>query len=104
VEVRVGAGEDLLRIDVEDNGPGIAAADRETIFKRFRQAGDTLTGKPEGTGLGLPISRRIVEHFGGRIWVESRAGEGATFSLVLPLEPPPVAAPGEPARPLGQEG
>ena len=47
---------------------------------------DTLTGKPRGTGLGLPISRKIVEHFGGRLWVESELGHGATFSFVLPLD------------------
>jgi len=104
VEVRLAAGAGFLRIDVEDNGPGIDAADRETIFERFRQAGDTLTGKPHGTGLGLPISRRIVEHFGGRLWVESAPGQGATFSLVLPLEAPPAAPAGEAARTLGQEG
>lgn len=104
VEVRVGAEAGLLRIDVADNGPGIAEADRETIFERFRQAGDTLTGKPQGTGLGLPISRRIVEHFGGRLWVESAAGEGATFSLVLPLEGTPAAAGGAAARSDGREG
>jgi len=104
VEVRLTAGADFLRLDVEDNGPGIEVADRETIFERFRQAGDTLTGKPHGTGLGLPISRRIVEHFGGRLWVESAPGQGATFSLVLPLETPPAAAAGEAARILGQEG
>ena len=47
--------------------------------------GDTMTAKPQGTGLGLPISRQIIEHFGGRLWVESVTGEGATFSFTLPL-------------------
>ena len=46
------------------------------IFEKFRQAGDTMTEKPQGTGLGLPISRQIVEHFGGRLWVESEPGRG----------------------------
>jgi len=46
--------------------------------------GDTLTDKPHGSGLGLHISRQIVEHFGGRMWVESRLGEGARFSFTLP--------------------
>ncbi len=60
-----------------DNGPGISAEDQKVIFDKFRQVGDTLTDKPPGTGLGLHISRQIVEHFGGRMWVESRPGEGA---------------------------
>jgi signal transduction histidine kinase len=48
-----------------------------------------LTDKPQGTGLGLPISRQIVEHFGGRLWVESEPGRGATFVFTLPLEAVP---------------
>jgi len=78
---------DELRVDVTDNGPGISARDRETIFEKFRQVGDTLTEKPQGTGLGLPISRQIIEHFGGRLWVESELGRGSTFSFTLPLKP-----------------
>jgi Na+/proline symporter/nitrogen-specific signal transduction histidine kinase len=79
---------DALRVDVADNGVGIAPADHELIFEKFRQVGDTLTGKPQGTGLGLPISRRIVQHFGGRLWVRSALGQGATFSFTLPLDVP----------------
>jgi len=75
----------FLRVDVADNGVGISAADQEVIFEKFRQAGDMLTGKPQGSGLGLHISRRIIEHFGGRMWVTSRPGEGACFSFALPL-------------------
>jgi len=76
-----------LQVDVSDNGIGIAPGDHEVIFEKFRQVGDTLTGKPQGTGLGLPISRRIVEHFGGRLWVRSAPGRGATFSFTVPLAP-----------------
>jgi Na+/proline symporter/nitrogen-specific signal transduction histidine kinase len=75
---------DALRIDVTDNGPGIRHEDQEMIFEKFRQAGDTLTEKPQGTGLGLPISRQIVSHFGGRLWVQSEPGKGATFSFTVP--------------------
>jgi signal transduction histidine kinase len=75
----------FLRVDVADNGVGISAADQEVIFEKFRQAGDVLTGKPQGSGLGLHISRRIIEHFGGRMWVTSRPGEGSCFSFTFPL-------------------
>jgi signal transduction histidine kinase len=74
-----------IRVDVHDNGPGIAPEDQEIIFEKFRQVGDTLTEKPKGTGLGLPISREIIQHHGGRLWVVSAPGQGATFSFVLPL-------------------
>jgi signal transduction histidine kinase len=85
VDIRLAVDKGFVRVDVQDNGSGISPADHPTIFERFRQVGDTLTGKPEGTGLGLPISRRIVEHFGGRLWVESELGKGATFSFILPV-------------------
>jgi hypothetical protein len=74
-----------IRVDVRDNGAGIAPKDQAMIFEKFRQAGDTLTTKPRGTGLGLAISREIILHFGGRLWVESEIGKGATFSFVIPL-------------------
>jgi len=73
-----------LRVEVRDNGPGIDRADQDLIFDKFRQVGDTLTAKPYGSGLGLHISRQIVEHFGGRMWVDSRRGEGACFGFTLP--------------------
>lgn len=83
------------RISVKDNGPGIPEAYQGIIFERFRQGGNTMTDKPQGTGLGLPISREIVEHFGGRLWVESKSNDadsqgspietGSTFIFTLPL-------------------
>jgi PAS domain S-box-containing protein len=75
----------LLR--VEDTGVGIALEHQERIFEKFRQAGDTLTEKPQGTGLGLAICKQIVEHHGGRIWVRSAPGAGSTFYFTLPLYP-----------------
>lgn len=74
-----------LRVTVRDNGAGVRAQDREAIFEKFRQGGDTLTGKPQGTGLGLPISRKIISHFGGMLWLESTPGEGALFVFTLPV-------------------
>ena len=84
--IRVALKEEAgaLRVEVRDNGPGIDPADQGVIFDKFRQVGDTLTAKPHGSGLGLHISRQIVEHFGGRMWVESRLGEGACFAFTLP--------------------
>lgn len=73
-----------LRVDVRDNGPGLTPTEQQIVFEKFRQGGNTMTDKPQGTGLGLPISRQIVEHYGGRLWVESVAGEGATFSFLMP--------------------
>jgi Na+/proline symporter/signal transduction histidine kinase len=77
---------DALRVDVTDNGPGIRPEDQELIFEKFRQVGDTLTEKPHGTGLGLPISRQIITHLGGRLWVESEPGKGAKFSFTVPRQ------------------
>jgi signal transduction histidine kinase/DNA-binding response OmpR family regulator len=74
-----------LVASVKDSGIGIAIADQPKVFEKFKQVGDTLTDKPKGTGLGLPICREIVEYHGGRIWVESQPGEGSTFSFTLPV-------------------
>ena len=84
IEIALSEQPGALRVDVRDNGPGIDPADQKVIFDKFRQVGDTLTAKPHGSGLGLHISRQIVEHFGGRMWVESAPGRGACFSFTLP--------------------
>jgi signal transduction histidine kinase/DNA-binding response OmpR family regulator/HAMP domain-containing protein len=75
----------FVRVSVRDNGTGIERADIRTVFDKFKQVGDTLTGKPEGSGLGLPICRQIVERHGGSIWVESEPGKGSVFSFTVPL-------------------
>ena len=77
-------------VSVIDTGVGIAPVDQPKVFERFKQVGDTLTDKPQGTGLGLPICREIVEHHKGRIWVDSEPGQGSTFSFSLPLSDQPV--------------
>ncbi|MFI4922170.1 MAG: sensor histidine kinase, partial [Burkholderiales bacterium] len=86
VSIRLHKIAQSLRLDVHDNGPGINPVDQHIIFEKFRQAGDTMTEKPQGTGLGLTISRHIIEHFNGKLWVESEIGKGATFSFTLPLK------------------
>ena len=73
-----------LVVAIQDNGPGVAVAQQSLIFERFRQGGDA-SNRPQGTGLGLPISRQIVEHFGGRLWLESGPLGGARFLFSLPL-------------------
>ena len=75
---------DRVEIAVSDTGVGIDPADQGAIFEKFRQVGDTLTEKPSGTGLGLPICREIVEHLGGAIEVASEPGRGSTFTFRLP--------------------
>jgi signal transduction histidine kinase len=71
-----------VEIAVADTGPGIAATDLESIFEEFEQ---TSEGKQmEGTGLGLPLSRKLVELHGGRLWAESQPGHGSTFRFTLP--------------------
>lgn len=76
-------GDDVV-ISVTDTGYGISKEDQPKVFEKFKQVGDTLTDKPKGTGLGLPISKEIVEHHGGNIWVESDIGKGSTFAFALP--------------------
>lgn len=86
--VRVDAArtDKAVRVSVADNGPGIRPADREVIFEKFRQGGqDVLTEKPQGTGLGLPISRQIIEYFGGKLWLECPPAGGAAFVYTLPV-------------------
>jgi len=94
-------GEDLI-VSVRDNGIGIDPKDHARIFERFQQAGDVLTDKPQGTGLGLPICQQIIQHFGGAIWVDSALGKGATFSFRLPgeMQAATTAAPAPKAEPV----
>jgi signal transduction histidine kinase len=74
-----------VQVSVTDTGPGIAPEDRERIFEEFQQ---TAVGveQGEGTGLGLALSKRLVELHGGRIWVESEPGRGSRFTFTLPME------------------
>ncbi|HET7743377.1 MAG TPA: sensor histidine kinase [Gaiellaceae bacterium] len=73
-----------VRVSVADTGPGIAREDHERIFEEFQQT-EAGAEQREGTGLGLALSKRLVELHGGRIWVESELGQGSTFVFTLPL-------------------
>ena len=77
-------GEQGLLFSVKDTGAGIPRKYQTKIFERFQQVDGQQEGKPKGTGLGLPICKEILEHHGGRIWVESEMGEGSTFYFTVP--------------------
>lgn len=84
--------ENEIMISVIDTGIGIAEIDQGKVFEKFKQAGNKHTGKPNGTGLGLSICKQIVEHHGGRIWVDSKPGKGSNFSFTLPISLNPESA------------
>lgn len=74
-----------ITLSIRDEGMGIDEKDFEVIFDKFSQVStDTLKDKPKGTGLGLPICKEIISHYGGNIWVESHRGMGSTFFFTLP--------------------
>ncbi len=82
------AGHGQVEFTVEDTGRGIPEAEQERVFDLFHQAQAEEAGKPRGTGLGLTISRQIVEHYGGSIALRSAPGQGATFVVLLPTAQP----------------
>ena len=84
VRIETSVSEGVLRLAVRDHGDGIAAADLPKLFKKFQQIDSGSTRKVGGTGLGLVISKGIIEQHGGRIGVESERGEGSTFWFTLP--------------------
>jgi signal transduction histidine kinase len=76
----------MVAVSVTDTGIGIAEAHLDQVFEKFHQVHDRVNERRRpGTGLGLSICREIVAHHGGRIWVESRLGEGSRFTLTLPV-------------------
>ncbi len=82
--VLMAAPERAVELSVKDTGPGIPQAEQERIFDAFYQVDGSSTREHGGTGLGLSIVKRLVDAHGGRVWVESAPGEGATFRLTIP--------------------
>jgi signal transduction histidine kinase len=83
-----GQMEPFVEVSVSDTGIGIPRDRQSEIFKEFAQADGSTTRRHEGIGLGLPITKRLVELHGGRIWVKSQVGQGTTFAFSLPLSQP----------------
>jgi two-component system sensor histidine kinase KdpD len=90
VSIGAGAADGEVLIRVEDEGPGVPPHELERVFEPFRHAS---TGDGKGTGLGLAIARGFAEANGGRLFVEPRAGGGASFVLALPAAAYPAAIP-----------
>jgi signal transduction histidine kinase/CheY-like chemotaxis protein len=95
VTVRMESGQ--LIANVSDTGPGISEENQKKLFEPFQQLDNSIRRRG-GSGLGLSISKRFVEMHGGRMWVESKLGQGTTFSFALPLESPVAALDGSSAR------
>jgi signal transduction histidine kinase len=87
IEIGARATAGFVQVWVRDEGEGIAAADQQRIFERFARGGARPRGS-EGAGLGLAIVRAIAEAHGGRVEVASRPGEGATFTMTIPIDRP----------------
>lgn len=86
ISLRIRLAPEEIRFVVEDEGAGISSENLHNVFDKFYIArkGNTLGNKQLGTGLGLPICKQIVEHYGGRIWVESELGKGSLFHISIP--------------------
>ena len=101
VSVRSGPQGDFVEFDIRDDGRGIPEDALDQIFSRFHQVDSSDAREKGGSGLGLSISRSIVERLGGRIWAQNNAGAGATFRFTLPT---PAPADGVPAAHGGANG
>ncbi|MCP4720396.1 MAG: histidine kinase [Desulfobacteraceae bacterium] len=85
IDIFLGVETGQMNVRIKDNGIGISLENREIIFQEFRQVKDTSRGRPKGTGVGLTITRHIIDSHDGKIWVESELGKGAAFMFTLPL-------------------
>jgi signal transduction histidine kinase len=76
---------DFIQVSVKDTGIGITKSDMDKLFEPFKQLNSYITREYEGTGLGLALVKKFVELHGGKIWVESKVGEGSIFTFVIPI-------------------
>jgi len=86
VVIDVDTVDGFARVSVQDTGIGIPSEEQESVFEKFHQVGTAAGGTREGTGLGLPITRKLVEAHGGRLWLESEPGRGSRFTFTIPLK------------------
>ena len=84
ITIRAKIEKGSIVVSVTDQGIGISKENADKVFEKFKQVGDTLTDKPQGTGLGLPICKQIIGHYGGKIWVDSEEGKGSAFCFTVP--------------------
>jgi signal transduction histidine kinase len=83
IDIRILDEEDSIRIEIEDNGKGIAARDLPNIFDRFYRTDSSRNSAQGGSGIGLSIVRKVIEDHGGYVWATSREGEGTCMHLVI---------------------
>jgi signal transduction histidine kinase len=103
VHVSARVNGDAIRFDVTDSGIGVAEEDRERIFDEFTQVQSSLQWRNKGSGLGLPLSRKLARLLGGDVWLTPRENGGTIFSLQVPIElPSAAAAEAPPARAADQ--
>jgi len=76
---------DFVKIEIRDWGRGISKENLKNIYKQFQQIGEVLTDKPQRTGLCLALSKEIIRHIGGNIWVKSELDKGSTFYIAIPV-------------------
>jgi signal transduction histidine kinase len=88
VTVKASRAAEGVQVDVADQGLGLSPEELSLVFERFYRGDKTRSRATGGPGLGLAIVKQLVEAHGGRVWVESTEGQGATFSFVLPIQPP----------------
>jgi signal transduction histidine kinase len=85
ITIQSRSAQNMAQVDITDNGCGIPLEAQEAIFEEFYRVDNAINQEVKGTGLGLALVKHIVEAHGGKIWVQSRAGKGSTFSFTLPL-------------------